>query len=363
MVKVHKKFKKLLAGVMAVMLLLSMTAIPASAGGILGDLEMETSAMNELSARAAINSYFSQRLSFLKGEIDSIDVINEGMMADEIAHKAHLEEENIVMQSSNVAITSVSCWDNMAVATATETAVFVVNGEIVSETIVHEMTFYCNEQNIILLQSDAYIEGSSEFASCSYLSPEELAQAELQAVTAGSGSCMSYVAYMERGTQENSDGSTKYAQWLINQGATDVQPNDPWCAMFVLWCAGHANISYDIIPYRYGPNNMRDRLDQMGKYQSSYSNAVQPGDLVFINGTSADPSHVGIIYSISSSSVTIVDGNWLNQVAFRTLPIGHASIVGYGTPGYLSPDHVAGEPEFGATRCVVCGCWLSTPNG
>lgn len=353
--KIHKRFKKLLASVLVVMLLLSMTAIPASAGGILGDLEMETSAMNELSVRAAINSYFSQRLSFLKGEIDSIDVINEGMMADEIAHKTHLEEENIVMQSSNVAITSVSCWDNMAVATATETAVFVTNGETVAETIVHEVTLcFISDVNAVVLQSDKYTENSTGFSSCSYISPEELARAEIQIVS-GSGSCMSYVAYKEIDEAEDEHGVTKYGQWVAERDNSPGLADDDWCAMFVLWCAYHADISYDVIPYYYSPRYIRNTLYYEGNYQTDYSSAVQPGDLIFINGTSSVPEHIGIVQNVIGNNVYFTDGNWGNQVAFRSLKINDSSIVGFGTPGYRALEHHYLIGSHGVEYCSHCG--------
>jgi hypothetical protein len=170
---------------------------------------------------------------------------------------------------------------------------------------------------------------------------------------------MSYVAYKERGTTENSDGSTKYAQWLIDQGATDVQATDDWCAIFVLWCAGHANVSYSVIPYYYGPNNMRDKLHQRGLFQSSYSSAVQQGDLIFLKGTSADPQHIGIVYAVSGSTITIVDGNHFETVAYRTLSLTDSTIVGYGLPNYPSSGHTSATNSSGVPYCVNCGYRIS----
>ena len=135
------------------------------------------------------------------------------MLADETKHKLYLEERKTKIQAFEILEMSIICWDNMAQVIATENATFLDNGEAVTEEIIHEMTLYCDSNNCVLLQSDAYYESSTGFSSASYLSPEALAQAEINAALGGSGACIRYVAHNEvgaNGSSEDSNGNMLY---------------------------------------------------------------------------------------------------------------------------------------------------------
>lgn len=206
--------------------------------------------MNELSAQVALNSYFTQRLSYLSGTSGDIAVVNRPMFRDEQKHKTVLEEAGIVLRSSVPSIIYIECWDGMAIATVQETARFLLNGNVIEETIIHEITLCCVESNLILLQSDAYIESVSGFESCSYLSPEKLAAVEAEIMAVGSAVCICDKA----SSQQNNTNPNPYYDWYESVMNISEHGQD-WCAIFVAWCAAQSSISTSTIPCdAYVPN-------------------------------------------------------------------------------------------------------------
>ena len=357
--KTNVNLKKFFACVLSVVFLLSMIALPASAGGLISDLEMDISIMNELTARVAVNNYFSQRLNFLKGETDDITTVNRHMFSDEQEHKSVIDSQGMRILSSQIAIESISCWSTMAIANVNEMVVFLTNGFTSTATITHEVTMSLGEENNIVIQSDLYNDPISGFSSASYISPEEYAIAEQNAV--GSKVCIANVAYNERGTTRGSDGDVIYRKWFENTYGMTGNEKDAWCVMFVVWCARHADVSASVIPTEIGVPNMLDHFDD-GRYFLKSGYTPQPGDLIFINHKTPNasvPTHIGIVQSVSGSVVWLVDGNWQDAVHHRSLSINDTSIVGYARPSYGANNHTYTLFGFNANKhwevCENCG--------
>lgn len=57
-----------------------------------------------------------------------------------------------------------------------------------------------------------------------------------------------------------------------------------------------------------------------------------PGDQIFFSYSLNEYSHTGLVESVSSSSITTIEGNTSNMVARRTYNINDSRIIGYGTP-------------------------------
>lgn len=78
--------------------LVSLFCVSTSASGIIAETEQVSNpaGLNELNVRLVVNSYFSQRLAYLKGENNEIAIANLPMVNDEAKHKAHLEANTIV---------------------------------------------------------------------------------------------------------------------------------------------------------------------------------------------------------------------------------------------------------------------------
>lgn len=369
-----KSTKSFLSGMLCLLFLLSCVSVPAYANGFMGDIQVELTEMNELTVQVKVNQYFEQRLAYLNDGTQTIDVINSGMLADEAKHKNLLITEGITLESSSVAINSVTCWDSMATVSATETASFLINGAAQQETIEHEITVYANSAGIIKLQSDAYSESVTGFDSCSYIPPEMLVAAEMQAAGVGGSSCITWVAYNEVGTEESASGKSKYGEWYQGYKPEPGAAYADWCAMFVSWCAYHANIPSNTITRDWDVTAHRTFFVNRSKYYTSFkpgvSGAYTPsaGDVIFMLNSAADPGHVGLVYSVSSEVIMIVDGNWhegneRDRVHYRSLRLTDSSIVAFGKPSYSSTSHTkSSEWTYSSSAhwktCANCGFGL-----
>ncbi len=149
------------------------------------------------------------------------------------------------------------------------------------------------------------------------------------------------LGYMEGslgGTVQGSNDCTKYGEWYgLNY--------QPWCAMFVSWCADQAGVPTHIVPRHascdVGMNWFKDR----GRWQYSpyYGGGYTPkqADIIsfgYKDGSEYDATHVGIVYSVDDEKVTVLEGNSSAKVQTVSYKLGISYILGYGTPGYTVGD-------------------------
>jgi uncharacterized protein YjdB/cell wall-associated NlpC family hydrolase len=147
------------------------------------------------------------------------------------------------------------------------------------------------------------------------------------------------VARTQIGYQENS-GGTKYGYWYNPSFA-----NQPWCAMFVSWCAAQAKISNDVIKRFSSCSVSVAWWKSIGRWQNSryYGGSYTPqkGDIVFYRdgGSSAVSTHVGIMVGINGNYLNVIEGNATNAKvcqftsnSSRTLTSSY--VIGYGLPNY-----------------------------
>ncbi len=109
------------------------------------------------------------------------------------------------------------------------------------------------------------------------------------------------VAMTQVGYREGKNNDTKYGSWY-------GLPNQPWCAMFISWCAKQADISSSILQRSAwaGPNKVR------GFNIPCYApgeKKPQEGDLFFTDTF----AHVGIIYGVDGEYVLTIEGNSNND--------------------------------------------------
>lgn len=157
------------------------------------------------------------------------------------------------------------------------------------------------------------------------------------------------IATEEIGYHEGENNDTKYGEWYnLNY--------EPWCAMFVSWCANQAGIGTDIIPKYCGCTAGRKWFIDKGLYQARESEYLpKAGDIVFYRDTdeTADIStHTGIVYACDGKRVYTIEGNTSDMCAKRSYLLTSNYILGYGTPEYPEFEGEAavfdpGNPESG----------------
>lgn len=130
---------------------------------------------------------------------------------------------------------------------------------------------------------------------------------------------------------------SKYGEWYGYQGG--------WCTTFVFWCFNNAGAAYSvdlygtITPSGGNCNSMISWYSSKGRYEKRTSGyKPKTGDLVFFDWSGNGSSqHVGIVTSVSGSTINTIEGNCSGYVKERSYtqdgskPYNNiSSILGYG---------------------------------
>lgn len=121
-----------------------------------------------------------------------------------------------------------------------------------------------------------------------------------------------------------------------------VTYTDAWCATFVSAVAIKCGLT-NIIPTECGCGQMVELFQELGEWKENDAYKPSPGDIIFYDwqdSGSGDntgwPDHVGIVESVSGTTITVIEGNNSNAVGRRTLQVNGRYIRGYGVPTYSS---------------------------
>ncbi len=145
------------------------------------------------------------------------------------------------------------------------------------------------------------------------------------------------IAQKEIGYKEGNGNNTKYGIWY-------GMNNNPWCAMFVSWCAKQANIPQDIVPKMAYVPYMINFFKNLKQYYAKGNYRPQPGDIVFFGSS----SHVGLVESCDGKNLVTIEGNTAKNanssngdgVYRRNRTITDSWVMGYGLPAYKEDEDV-----------------------
>lgn len=140
------------------------------------------------------------------------------------------------------------------------------------------------------------------------------------------------IGFLEKGGSSagNGDNDTPYGMWY-------GENFEPWCAMFVCWCAHFSG--FNKVPrYAYCPTGVDD-YKAMGRFHYTGGYTPQYGDVVFYEDQGSSVStHTGIVISYNSgnNTITTVEGNAADNVAVWTRSLDqnvHLRVLGFGDNG------------------------------
>lgn len=147
-----------------------------------------------------------------------------------------------------------------------------------------------------------------------------------------------------------------------------VQYNDAWCATFVSAVGIAAGLSA-IILRECGCGAMIDLYKAAGRWQENDAYVPSVGDVIFYDwqdtgkgDNTGYPDHVGLVCSVSGSTIKVIEGNKNNAVEYRNMVVNGRYIRGYGLPDYASMA-TAAEPAAATKRVeevakeVLTGKW------
>lgn len=129
--------------------------------------------------------------------------------------------------------------------------------------------------------------------------------------------------------------------------------NTPWCAIFAS-CAALANNAVDIVPTEMSVGRMIEKAQQMGCWQERDDYEPEPADFIVYDwqdttGSTKDntgwPDHIGMIEKVTAKTMTVIEGNYSNQVKRRTIKVNAPNIRGFITPRYEATEAHVTAPE------------------
>lgn len=138
---------------------------------------------------------------------------------------------------------------------------------------------------------------------------------------------------------------------------------DPWCAAFSSACGMAVSVAaglpckpYELIPASAACDPKIVQYKAMGRWMEDDNYLPSPGDEVFYDWDDSgygdnmgSSDHVGIVVSVSGSSITVVEGNKSDSVSYRVLQRNGRYIRGYGLPDYAG---YAAKATKGAVTAV-----------
>ena len=145
--------------------------------------------------------------------------------------------------------------------------------------------------------------------------------------------------------KKESDGSFKEIIDLYNSNKPlargyKVKYSDNWCATFVSAVAIACKAT-SIMPTECGCEKMIELYKKLGSWIENENRTPNPGDIIFYdwqdNGKGDDKGwsdHVGIVETVKDGKITVIEGNYNEKVARRTIAVNAKTIRGYAVPKY-----------------------------
>ena len=143
---------------------------------------------------------------------------------------------------------------------------------------------------------------------------------------------VSQIGYKEKGNND-----TIYGAWY----GMNYQP---YCMMFISWCAAQCGISTGTIPkLAYVPYCM-DFYQKQGRYKAKGTYRPEAGDLIIYGSN----SHIGIVEKVQGNTVFTIEGNTSangnssngDGVYRRSRALSDSWIKGYCLPDYKEEEEV-----------------------
>lgn len=305
------------------------------------------------------------------GNTDELaEIAVEGIVEDELAHKAYLTN---TYELSDYEIDHIEIDDWHAEVELTERTSD-------DEKISHIVTIFAKNENTLIVAADEYRDAANDFNSASYLDESlvELSE-ELSPVTAdgilASSVCYANkivqiakneIGYLEKASNSNlndktaNSGSANYTKY----GAWYGSNPDEWCAMFVSWCANQAGISTSVIPkYASCTTGMNTFKNKGCFYARSATYVPSVGDLFFVGTDPNLSTHTGIVTSVSSTSFTVVDGNYSDKVSTHSYALTNTTILGFAHPSYTHSNYTYKYNNVSHWKaCTSCGSALASSS-
>lgn len=116
---------------------------------------------------------------------------------------------------------------------------------------------------------------------------------------------------------------------------------DAWCAATMSYIGITLGITHVILP-EVGCGPMIELYKKAGRWEERDDYVPSPGDLVMYDWQAQSgectgaPDHVGMVESVKGKTITVIEGNYDNQVKRRDICVEYVKVRGYCLPDYAS---------------------------
>lgn len=154
-----------------------------------------------------------------------------------------------------------------------------------------------------------------------------------------------------------SDGSHRKIIDLYNSqnplpAGYKVTYTDAWCATFVSAVGVKLGLSDVILP-ECSCIRMVANYQKAGRWTENDAYIPNPGDIIMydwqdsgVGDNTGVPDHVGIVVGLSANTITVIEGNHNNAVAYRSIPVNGRYIRGYCLPNYAVKADAAASSDW-----------------
>ena len=129
-----------------------------------------------------------------------------------------------------------------------------------------------------------------------------------------------------------------------------VTYSDAWCDAFASAVAVAENLT-DIIPTECGCERHIALFKKIGRWVEDDAYVPAPGDYIFYDwddsgsgDNTGGADHVGIVVSVSGSTIKVIEGNKSDAVGYRNISVNGRYIRGYGVPDYEGKASASSPP-------------------
>ena len=145
----------------------------------------------------------------------------------------------------------------------------------------------------------------------------------------------------EIGTDGIRHGYTRYGAWYGT-------PYRDWSAAFVSFCLNYADADPEQTPGNIGANAMAENWKNLGRFAPAAEYVPVIGDLVFFTDNT-----VGIVTEIQNATFYVIRGDIEDSVQTDAIPLGDASIAGWGITGEISSETPEEPTEVSEPEATV----------
>lgn len=330
-----KKIKEFIARILVMGIII--TVFPSITAEAADMRELKKDKITEI-----ISSYMNGReCAVVNGDMEELENIAvSGIVKDETVHRELLHDNEIDILHMSYCIKTMDIEDAMINVLLDEKIEYILNGDKKTEDVEHNLVIMYDEAGNAKIVSDSYIDCITDFQSCSYVDETDEDISLLSSSSAIVEIAESQVGYKEKSSDSNLDdftanagtaNYTKYGKWYGLNPA-------PWCAIFVSWCANEAKISTSVIPKYSSCSTGMSTFKEWKRfyYSSAYGGSYTPkvGDIFFVGTSTTSSTHTGIVVGVSSSQITVVDGNYSDKVSKHTYSLTNSSLIGFANPAY-----------------------------